>query len=139
MSPCKPFRILLLAAVLAPLAGCETPPRLGEVRIHDGGVDARVVFSERDRALIRDYYAPRHRGLPPGLAKKGKLPPGHAMKLYRNQPLPQGHGWKSLPRNLDDRLSRLPDGYVRIVVGGDIGIMNVRTHVVVDLIEDIAD
>jgi hypothetical protein len=33
----------------------------------------------------------------------------------------------------------LPDGYVRIPVGADIAIMNVRTRVVVDLLEDIVN
>jgi hypothetical protein len=44
-----------------------------------------------------------------------------------------------LPRDLEGRLSRLPDGYVRVIVGTHVGIMNVRTHVVFDLIENIAD
>lgn len=130
---------LLTAAFLGLMAGCETYPPYGEVRVHDRDYDVRVVFSDRDRALIRDFYAPRHKGLPPGLAKQGKVPPGHAMKLRRGAPIPQGHSWRAMPRELEDRLSRLPEGYVRIIVGADIGIMNVRTRVVVDLLEDLAD
>jgi hypothetical protein len=98
-----------------------------------------VVFSDRDRILIRDYFAPRYRHLPPGLAKQGKIPPGHAKKLIRNAPVPHDYRWNSIPSALEDRLSRLPDGYVRITVGADIAIMNVRTRVVVDLLEDIVD
>lgn len=130
----------VLAALLAPLAGCETPPRYGEVHVRDRHYDVRVVFSDRDVAYLRDYYKPRHpHGYPPGLAKQGKVPPGHAMKLRRGEPYPSGYAWQPLPRDIEDRLSRLPDGYVRVIVGADIGIMNVRTRVVVDLLEDLAD
>lgn len=131
--------ILSLSALMTTLAGCETYPHHGEVRVHERDYDVRVVFSNRDRALIRDYYAPHSRGLPPGLAKKGKVPPGHAKKLYRGSPIPHDYPWKAIPRDLEDRLDRLPEGYVRVIVGADIGIMKVRTRIVVDLLEDIAD
>ena len=129
-----------LAAALSPLSGCENlEPRYGEVAVGGRGGYARVVFSDRDHVLIRDYYAPRYKGLPPGLAKKGKIPPGHAKQMMRDGQLPPGITYRQLPRDLEGRLSRLPDGYVRIIVGGDIGIMNTRTRVVVDVIEDITD
>lgn len=134
-------KLLALAIVASTvvLTGCETYPRYGEVGIHNRDYDVRVVFSDRDRVIIRDFYAPPHRGLPPGLAKKGKVPPGHAMRLRRGDAIPDGYMWRSLPRELEERLSRLPDGYVRVVVGAHIGIMNVRTRVVFDLMEDIVD
>jgi hypothetical protein len=44
-----------------------------------------------------------------------------------------------LPYELDQRLSRLPPEYVRVVIGTDVVIMHTRTRVVVDLLEDIAD
>lgn len=130
---------LAIVASTAVLTGCETYPRYGEVGIHNRDYDVRVVFSDRDRVIIRDFYAPPPRGLPPGLAKKGKVPPGHAMRLRRGDAIPDGYMWRPLPRELEERLSRLPDGYVRVVVGAHIGIMNVRTRVVFDLMEDIVD
>jgi hypothetical protein len=131
---------LALAALLAVLAGCEVTPRYGEVGMHDRHYDVRVVFSDRDIGFLNDYYRPRHpHGYPPGLAKQGKVPPGHAMKLRRGEPIPHDYHWRPLPRDLEDRLSRLPDGYVRVILGADIGIMNVRTRVVADLLEDLAD
>jgi len=134
----RQFTTFLLAATAVTLAGCELPPRYGEIGIHDRNYDVRVVFSDHDRVLIRDYYGPP-RGLPPGLAKKGKVPPGHAWRMQRHAPVPADVAWRPLPADLDRRLSRLPEGYVRVVVGADIGIMNTRTRVVVDLLEDIAD
>lgn len=129
--------LLLVLAATAGLNGCETHPYYGDVRVHDRDYDVRVVFGDHDRVLIRDYYRSYYKGLPPGLAKKGKVPPGHAMKLYRNQPVPPGLEWRHLPDDLERRLSRLPDGYVRVIVGADVGIMNVRTRVIMDLIEDL--
>ena len=135
----KGLTLMLLLAAAAGMSACETPPTYGEVRTHGRDYDVRVVFSDRDRVIIRDYYRAYYRGLPPGLAKKGKVPPGHAKKMYRNQPLPPGLEWRHLPDDLERRLSRLPDGYVRVIVGADVGIMNVRTRVVMDMIEDLDD
>lgn len=137
----RPIRYLtlLMIAVLPALPGCETYPSQGEVGVHGRGYDVQVVFNERDRVLIRDYYATRYKGLPPGLAKKGKVPPGHAKQMSRGAPVPPDYRGHPLPRDLEERLSRLPDGYARIVIGADIGIMKVQTRVVVDLLEDIAD
>lgn len=130
----KGLPLVLLLAATAGMSACETPPTYGEVRTHGRDYDVRVVFSDRDRVIIRDYYRGGYR-LPPGLAKQGKVPPGHAKKMYRGQPVPPGLEWRHLPNDLDGRLSRLPDGYVRIIVGADVGIMNVRTKVVMDLLE----
>jgi len=134
----RQFTQYLLAASVVALVGCETPPRFGEVSIHDRNLGVHVVFSDHDRVMIRDYYGPPPRGLPPGLAKKGKVPPGHAWRMQRHAPIPPDVAWRPLPTDLDRRLSRLPDGYIRVSIGGDIGIMNVRTRVVVDLLQDIA-
>jgi len=99
---------MLLLAAMAGIAGCETYPHYGDVHVHDRDYDVRVVFGDRDRALIRDYYRSYYKGLPPGLAKQGKVPPGHAKKLYRSQPVPPGLEWRYLPDDLERRLSRLP-------------------------------
>lgn len=130
---------LLFAAALAGLAGCQTSPYYGEAGVHDRDYDVRVVFSDRDRAIIRDYYRSDTRGLPPGLAKKGKIPPGHAYKLQRHQGLPPGVGWEYLPTDVERRLSRLPEGYARVVIGADVAILHTRTRVVLDVIEDLHD
>jgi hypothetical protein len=132
--------VVLLAAVLAPaLVGCETGPRYGEVAVRDPHYSVRVVFTDHDRRLIHDYYAPRYQKLPPGQVKKGRLPPGHAWRVRPNQPIHEDAQWRYLPYALDQRLSRLPPEYVRIVIGTDVAIMNTRTRVVVDVLEDVTD
>jgi hypothetical protein len=80
-----------------------------------------------------------YRSLPPGLAKRGKPPPGHAHRVRSNQPLPPDAAWCHLPYSVERQLSRLPDDYVRVTIGSDVAIMNVRTRIIVDLIEDIHD
>jgi len=127
------------AAALVGLAGCETQAVRGDVRIHDRDLDLRVVFTDGDRRILRDYYRVDYRALPPGLAKQGKVPPGHAYRVQVRQPLPPDVGWGYLPYNLERQLSRLPDGYVRVIVGANVAIMNVRTRIVVDLVENIHD
>lgn len=132
--------IVLLAAAMAPvLTGCETGPTYGEVSVRDPHYSARVVFSDQDRHLISDYYSPRYRSLPPGLAKKDRLPPGHAWRARVNQPINDDARWRPLPRDLEQRLTRLPAEYVRVVVGTDVVIMNVRTRMVFDILEDVTD
>jgi hypothetical protein len=130
---------LLAVAALAGLAGCETHPYYGDVRVHDRDYDVHVAFSDHDRAVIRDYYRGDYRSLPPGLAKKGKIPPGHAFKMRRQEGIPPGVAWEYLPPDVERRLSRLPDGYARIVIGADVAILNTRTRVVLDVIEDLHD
>lgn len=132
--------VVLLATALAPaLIGCETGPRYGEVAVRDPHYSVRVVFTDHDRRLIGDYYAPRYRSLPPGQAKRDRLPPGHAWRARPNQPINDDARWRYLPYELEQRLTRLPPEYVRVVVGTDVVIMNVRTRVVVDILEDITD
>jgi hypothetical protein len=132
--------VALLAAALAPaLIGCVTGPRYGEVAVSEPHYAVRVVFTDHDRRLIGDYYAPRYKSLPPGLAKRDRLPPGHAWRARHNQPISDDARWRYLPFELEQRLTRLPSEYVRVIVGTDVVIMNVRTRVVVDLLEDITD
>lgn len=135
----KRLSILLAIAALGGLAGCEIQPYHGDVRVHDRNMDVRVVFTDHDQRVIRDYYRVDYRALPPGLAKKGKVPPGHAKHFRAHEPLPRDIEWHYLPGNVERQLSRLPDGYVRVVVGASVAIMNVHTRVIFDVIDDIHD
>jgi hypothetical protein len=132
--------VVLLAAAMAPvLVGCETRPHYGEVTVRDPHYSVRVVFTDQDRRLIHDYYEPRYRKLPPGQAKKGRLPPGHAWRVRQNQPINEEAQLRYLPYELDQRLSNLPPEYVRVIIGTDVVLMNIRTRVAVDVLEDITD
>ena len=130
---------LLPPLALAMLVGaCTQQPVVREAEVVGGDRHGQVEirFSDRDRVLIRDYY---RRQLPPGLAKKSRLPPGLRKQLYRHGELPPGLQGRALPAELERRLSRLPEGYVRIRVGTDVVLMDRRTRVVLDIIRDLGD
>ena len=85
------------------------PSAPAPVRIHTSTqVDVR--FSTGHVQVIRGYYAPRYRNLPPGLQKKyartGQLPPGWQKKM------------EPFPVAIERDLPRLPDGYRRGVIDG---------------------
>jgi hypothetical protein len=76
--------------------------------------------------VISDYYAPRYRRLPPGLAKKyartGHLPPGWEKRV------------EPLPVVVERQLIALPDGYRRGIIDGQAVIYLPRTQVVIDVV-----
>lgn len=138
--------LLVSAAVL--VAGCQGLPARGgasgQVAVGGRGGAVAIAFSERDRQLIAQYYANggayqgKPRRMPPGLAKRDRLPPGLDKRLQKNDPLPPGLQSQGLPGDLEQRLTPLPAGYLRMVVGGDIVLSNTRTRVVVDILHDAA-
>ena len=83
-------------------------------------------FRERDVRVIRDYYEPRYRSLPPGLAKKyyrtGHLPPGWERKM------------EPLPVAVERQLVVLPPGYRRGYVDGTVVVFEPRTQVIIDIV-----
>jgi len=128
--------VLSVGVLIASVAGCATDASTSG-RVVVEGEDARVevVFSDRDRTLIQDYYRRRH--LPPGLAKRSSLPPGLQKQVQRRGQLPPGLQGERLPDELEVKLSPLPEGHVRVRVGVDIVLMNTRTRVILDVIKDI--
>ncbi len=94
------------------------------------------VFSVEERQVITGWYRDDRRGLPPGLAKKDRLPPGLEKQLRERGTLPPGLAKKvqPLPPVLERRLPVLPTGYRRVMIGGDIIIMNARTSFICDIL-----
>jgi hypothetical protein len=88
-------------------------------------VSVRIAFEPREVRVIREYYGPRYRNLPPGLQKKyrrtGQLPPGWQKKMEPFSPA------------VERQLTVLPGGYQRGVIDGHAIIYNPRTQVIVDL------
>jgi len=126
---------LLVIFAIGIIAGCAmSPGTSGRVVVHDKNTQVAVVFTGRDRNLVREYY---HRHLPPGLAKRSSLPPGLQKQVQRRGHLPPGLEGKRLPHDLEAQLSSLPEGYVRLRVGVDVVLMNTHTRLVVDVVKDI--
>ena len=96
------------------------------------GLDSNrpVRFLPEERRIIEDYYRPdkkgKHKGLPPGLAKRGgNLPPGLQKRL------------EPLPVDLDRKLTRLPEHYERVIVERDVILLDRRTNRILDIIENV--
>lgn len=151
-------RLLGAIAVLLALA-CATPPGApGEAWAQatatgDPTVDA--VFDAIQRRLIEDFFGRRaqdaydyrdddeYRGkhgknLPPGLAKKDHLPPGLARQLARNGTLPPGLAKRDLPHDLEAQLEPLPPGRRRVIVDGDVLLIDIATNVILDILYGVA-
>ena len=103
--------------------------------------DRPAYFLPEERKIIYEYY---HRGsppkgLPPGLAKKGKLPPGLQKHLDKNGKLPPGlqKRLEPLPRDLETRLPRLPDYWERVILQEHVILIDRRTQRILDIIENV--
>jgi len=124
------------------------------------------IFTEVERELIGEYYKNSElydkkkskRGLPPGLAKKDRLPPGLEKHLEKSGRLPPGlakkdrlppglekHLEKSgrlppglekrlLPDELSSRLPRRDNNTIRRIVGDDVVLLDAATDLVLDII-----
>jgi hypothetical protein len=129
-------RTLLVFALPLFLSGCAGMELTsGNVVLTDKGTHAGIVFTSHDRSIIARYYSslPRHKRMPPGLAKREHLPPG----LVKRDRLPRGLRGRGLPSALERQLHVLPSGYVRVVIGNDVVLMNRSTRVVMDIYRDV--
>jgi len=104
--------LLLLAVPFAGSDSAEAQGRgnHGRARIESHDRDGYRYWTDRDIRIVREYYRPNLRNLPPGLQRRyrrtGQLPPGWAKRV---QPMPV---------YVERRLPRLPRGYQRGVVDG---------------------
>jgi hypothetical protein len=98
-----------------------------------------VMFSDSDRRSIQQWAqsAPSS-GLPPGLAKRGQLPPGLQKQLRRNGTLPPGLQKKisPFPQDLNARLVPLPAGCGcdRVFLDGKAMIIARASRAILDVI-----
>lgn len=142
-----------LVAAALPAAADSTepganPPASAEPSTGD------IIIGEIERRIMRDYYQ-RHlddweheqggkknkhknkgngKSLPPGLAKRGELPPGLAMQLVRNGHLPPGLEGRDLPPDLLSRLPRLDPAYRYIVADDKVMLVRRATNVILDIL-----
>ena len=124
----------------------------GKVPAQDASVDASVgdkvravlpasqpVFALGEITLIHGWFRTNTGNLPPGLAKRETLPPGLQKHLVRNGTLPPGLQKKiqPLPVTLERQLSPVPTGYRRVVVAGNVILMEPVTGVIYDVIRNV--
>ncbi len=79
----------------------------------------------------------RGKGLPPGLAKRDKLPPGLQKQLERNGTLPPGLAKRNLPPELEKNLPSIPDTLERVIAGGSVVLLEKATGKILDVIQGV--
>jgi hypothetical protein len=79
----------------------------------------------------------RGKGLPPGLAKKGKLPPGLQKQLERNGRLPPGLSGSPLPYEAVINLPPPANGTERIIADTSVVLLEKGTGLILDVLKDV--
>ena len=135
----KPMIGVLLLSLLPAAPAAAKPKHWHEDRKHskkhskdhDERDEARhraasCYFEPQDVRVVREYYEPRYRSLPPGLAKKfyrtGHLPPGWEKRM------------EPLPVAVERRLVELPSGYRRGYIDGVVVVYVPRTQIMIDVV-----
>ena len=92
-------------------------------------------FYKDNREVMREWYERHGSDLPPGLAKKDRLPPGLEKQLLRRGTLPPGlqKRIQPCPEELERQLPPPPPHCAHVVVGGDIVLLNRKTNLVIDI------
>jgi hypothetical protein len=112
-----------------------------------GELEKRIIASYYQRHLVAYQQSPeyheynkgkgkkkhKHKGLPPGLAKKGKLPPGIAKQLARNHQLPPGLEYHPLPHDLVVQLPPLQPGYHYRIVDNRVLLIQAASNLILDV------
>ena len=116
-----------------------------------------IVIDEVARRILHDYYARnaqawvvahpdqesgnkkknknKHKGLPPGIAKKGTLPPGIAKQLGRNGQLPPGLEYHPLPPDLIVQLPPIAPEYRYVIADNRVMLIRAATNVILDVLD----
>ena len=133
---------MLAAGVLTLMSGAAFAPGRGQERERERNdnqanasvqnVSVQVVFSSGERDILRGWYGEHKNNLPPGLAKRDRLPPGLESQLRERGTLPPGLQKKIVPMpvDLERRLPPPPSGCSRVIIGGNIVLMDTKSFYV---------
>ncbi|WP_321325151.1 hypothetical protein [Thiomicrorhabdus sp.] len=125
----KSIVVLLSSSVLL-ASGCVTSQsvRVSSHQQVSPNTHVSLYFSSNDRARIKGYYLYNYRDM----YRKPGHRPRHVRSFKHHHALPRNVHYTRLPYELERRLSPLPRDYIRIRIGDDIAIMNVRTRIIYD-------
>jgi hypothetical protein len=112
---------LVLTSLL--IAGCATKPSAPPEA-------AGMRFSDAERKKIIDFYASAG-----GRARTGPVP---VQRAKAGDLLVSGQRPNKLPVDLAKLLPDLPDPYTRLVLGADVLLLNRNSHMILDVIPQIA-
>ncbi len=98
-------------------------------------------FGESQEATIRAWFSNKKNleGLPPGLAKRGRLPAGLERQLKKNGSMPPGLEKRVhlFPLDLERLLPELPTGVIRVVIGVDILLLDKTSNTILDIVRKV--
>lgn len=105
----------------------------GHDKHHDD--DDRNDRYDHHRDAIRGWYSEHEGHLPPGLAKKDRLPPGLEKQIVRNGTLPPGlqKRFYPVPGELERSLPPPPPDCAHVLISGHIVLLNRKTNLIVDV------
>ncbi len=105
----------------------------GHGKGHEKG-HGHEAYSDHDRD-IHDWYRANYSHLPPGLAKRDRLPPGLERQLVVRGTLPPGLQKKMqpCPRELEMMLPPPPPNYAHVVIGGNLVLINRANFQIADV------
>jgi len=107
-------------------------------RSHYGGDgDRQERAQKRAKKQWKENGKGRGKGLPPGLAKRDRLPPGLQKQLERKGTLPPGLRASPLPYEAVVNLPPSASGTERVIVGSDVVLVEKGTQVVLDILKDV--
>ena len=77
----------------------------------------------------------KHKDIPPGIAKKGTLPPGIYKQLVRNGQIPPDVHYQPLPPDLVVQLPRLQPAYQYVIVDDRVMLIQAATRAIMDVLQ----
>ena len=119
--------------------GQQQPERTAGDKVREVLPPSEPVFTTQERTVITNWFVRNRSGLPPGLAKRETLPPGLEKQLRQKGTLPPGLQKKiqPLPVELERQLTPIPTGYRRVVIGGNVIVMNPTTGLIYDIVRNV--
>ncbi len=110
------------------VAATDVPSSRGSAA--EGGEDAAEApcITHVDRTMIRAYF------------RRTDSAPGPRLNDSRDEPRAAAKPHPgALPHALEDMLSALPPGYMRMIVGKDVILVEVSSQAVIDVVADVED
>ena len=128
---------IFLAVILLQLPGVIFSGDSVAAGLQTSSFEIEVVFSTDEIRIIRAHYDSQSGNSHRGKGKHKGFPPGIAKNLARGKPLPPGIAKRSLPYDLIRALPPVMDGHERIIVAGKILLIEIATHIIIDVLSDV--
>jgi hypothetical protein len=153
-----PVCVSLILAGLSGAAPCVAQSEPGAVQAAEPSIGA-VVIDTVARRILHDYYQrnaeawvvanpdegggngkknknkQKHKDIPPGIAKKGTLPPGIYKQLVRNGQIPPEVHYRALPPDLIVQLPPIAPDYRYVIADDRVMLIQAATNVIMDVLQ----